>query len=457
MAQELEEYHGLYASLFRDDKQRFYSYHYLAGLLDPEIKRKSAENLALATIGPERVRNLQHFVGTSRWKDDKIRAEHRRQTGFSLGTSDGVIILDGSDCAKQGSDSIGVQRQWCGELGKVANCQAGVYLGYSSAKGYTLLDRRLYMPECWFTAEYADRRYKCHVPATVQFQTKNELAWEMIEQLSQAKSLSARWITMDEAFGRDTTLLGRIEQETDYLYLAEVPKDTRLWAEEPETFVPEYEGVGRPPSRRRLVPDASPPLAVAEIAAQLPQSAWSLHSLKEGAKGLIMAEIAVRRRVSVRDELPGPPVWLVFRRSPSDPTDIHAFLCNAPEDIVHDEMIQVCALRWPIETMFEQAKQLLGLNEYETRTWFGWHHHMTLVILAFGFLARCQLRLRPNAPALTVPQVVDLLKAVLPKPDFDANAAIELIRYKQSRIARAKDSHYRMQKQRSIDKLIATQ
>ena len=254
MAQELQEYHALYASLFRDDKQRFYSYHYLFGLLDSEVKRKSAENLALATIGPERVRNMQHFVGTSRWKDDEIRAEHRLQTGLSLGTSDGVIILDGSDCAKQGNESVGVQRQWCGELGKVANCQAGVYLGYSSAKGYTLLDRRLYMPERWFTPEYAERRYKCHVPATVHFQTKNELAWEMIEQLSQAATLPVRWITMDEAFGRDTALLDRIQQETDYFYLAEVPKDTYLWAEEPETFVPEYKGHGRPPSHRRLNP-----------------------------------------------------------------------------------------------------------------------------------------------------------------------------------------------------------
>ncbi len=244
MAEELVEYHAIFASLFRDEKQRFYSYHYLAGLLAPEIQRKSAENLALVTIGDDYVRKMQYFVGESRWQDDSIRAEHRRQVGLTLGANDGVIILDGSDCAKQGEYSVGVQRQWCGELGKAANCQAGVYLGYSSNKGYTLLDRRLYMPECWFTPEYAEHRYKCHIPATVCFQTKNELAWEMIEELSQAKTLSARWLTMDEAFGRDTALLDRIQQETDYFYLAEVPQDTRLWSEEPETFLPEHTGVG---------------------------------------------------------------------------------------------------------------------------------------------------------------------------------------------------------------------
>lgn len=457
MVKELEEYHAIYSPFLGNEKQRVYSQHYLAGLLDPEIKRKSAENIALATVGTEDVRNLQHFLGESRWPDDEIRAEHRRQVGLTLGTSDGVIILDGSDCAKQGEHSVGVQRQWCGELGKTANCQAGVYLGYSSPKGYTLLDRRLYMPASWFTPEYAEKRYKGRVPAMLNFQTKNELAWEMIEQLSQAQTLPARWITMDEAFGRDTVLLDRIHHETDYFYMAEVPKDTRLWAEEPETFVPPYAGVGRPPTRRRVVPETPSPLTVAEIAAQLPENAWSLHALKEGAKGFIFAEIAIWRMVSVRNDLPGPHLWLVLRRSPSEPNDFHAFLCNAPEDISHDEMIQVCALRWPIETMFEQAKQFVGLNEYETRTWFGWHHHMTLVILAFGFLARCQFRLKPDAPALTVPQVVDLLKAVLPKPDFDAQAAIELLRYKQMRIARAKKSHYFMQKQRAIDKLLVPQ
>src|SRR5680860_668193 len=144
----------------------------------------------------------------------------------------------------------------------------------------------------------------------------------------------------------------------------------------------------------------------------------------QGAKGLLIAEIALVRVVALRDALPGPAVWLLLRRSPAAPQDIHYFLSNAPSQIAANLLIEVCALRWPIEIMFEQAKQFVGLNEYETRTWCGWHHHMTLVILAFGFLARCQLELKPDSPLLTVPQVVDLLNAVLPKPDFNAQAAL---------------------------------
>lgn len=454
---KLEKYHAIYSPLFSADKQREYSYHYLVGLLDPEIKRKSAENIALATLGTESVRQMQYFVGQSKWRGDEILAEHRRQTGLTLGECNGILILDGSDCAKQGDNSVGVQRQWCGELGKRANCQAGIYLGYSSSKGYSLLDCRLYIPQCWFTPEYAERRYKCQVPIDLTFQTKNQLAWEMILALHQADTLPVRWITMDEAFGRDTKLLDQIERTTDYYYLAEVPIDTQVWLQEPETQLPHYKGVGRPPTRPHLSADAAEPLSIEQVAAQLADEAWEVHALKEGAKGLLIAEIALARVVAVREGLPGPSVWLLLRRSPSAPQEIHCFLSNAPMQMAANSLIEVCALRWPIEIMFEQAKQFVGLNEYETRTWCGWHHHMTLVILAFGFLARCQLELKPDSPLLTVPQVVDLLNAVLPKPDFNAQAALDLLRYKQSRIARAKQSHYLMQKSRIIDPLLVPQ
>ena len=454
---ELESYYGIYRPYFRDEEQRQYGYHYLSGLLDPTIERKSAENIALGRIGTEGVRSLQYFLGESGWREQGILSEHRRQIGLHLGRSDGVLILDGSDCAKQGEHSVGVQRQWCGELGKTANCQAGVYLGYSSQRGYSLLDRRLYMPECWFSAEYSARRYQCRVPTSLTFQTKNELAWQMVHEVQQAGTLAVRWVTMDEAYGKDSVLLERIAEQTPYWYFAEVPKDTLVWQARPATYVPEYTGKGRPPSQERLAPTAPPPLSVGQLASQLPASAWSLHALKEGSKGLIIAQMAFCRVVASHNGLPGPDLWLVLRRSTSDPTALHYFLSNAPPDITHDELVTVAALRWPIETIFEQAKQLLGLNHYETRTWLGWHHHMTLVILAFGFLARSQLELAPDAPALTLNQVIDLLKAVLPKPMFEPQQVIERLRYKQARIASAKKYHYLLQNKRIIDQTLVAQ
>lgn len=446
LVNELADYHRIYQPYFGNESQGRYSYHYLCGLLDPEIASKSAENIAIATVGTAGVRQMQYFVGTSRWSEDALIAEHRRQSGLTLGRRDGILIVDGSDIPKQGKDSVGVKRQWCGQLGKKANCQAGVFLGYSSSAGYTLLDKRLYLPAEWFTAEYAEKRYKCHVPAELTFQTKNEVAWSMIAACAETGTLPARWLTMDEAFGKDTQLLDRIDDETDYYYFAEIPKDTQLWLDEPETHVPESSGRGRPATKRRLTPTAPTAQTVETIATQLATDAWEMHALRQGTKGLLIAQVAAIRVFPARAGLPGNQCWLVLRRNPDDPTDIHYFLSNAPADTSFDELLYVCAMRWPIEIIFEQAKQLLGLNEYETRTWPGWHHHMALVILAFGFLARTQAIFRTDAPALTLPQVVALLKAVLPKPDFDAAAALKLLLYKQARIASAKKSHFNMQK-----------
>lgn len=457
LVNELNRYHEAYGPYFRNESQIEYSHKYLSGLLDPEIIRKSVENIALAIQEPELVRPLQYFVGGSRWSDTGLIGEHRRQTGIALGESDGIIIVDGSDFPKQGDHSVGVQRQRCGELGKTANCQAGVFLGYSSGKGYTLLDKRLYMPKKWFTDEYAEDRYKCHVPATLTFQTKNQLAWKMIEEVVLAGTLPAQWITMDEAFGRDTALLDRIDSETDYYYFAEIPNNTRVWLEEPETYLPQSSGQGRPATHRRLVDTAPSALAVDKIAAQLAADEWQTHSLRDGEKGLMIAQIAALRIYPVRHDLPGEQCWLVIRRSLSNPNDLHYFFSNAPADITLDELVYVCSMRWPIEIIFQQAKQLLGMNEYETRTWFGWHHHMAHVILAFGFLACTQSIFKTDAPAITLPQVVELLKSVLPKPLFDAEAAIALLIYKGKRIASAKKSHYKMQKLRTVDPFLVTQ
>lgn len=457
LVNELANYHAIYRPYFGNESQREQSYHYLSGLLDPEIGSKSAENIALATVGTAGVRQMQYFVGTSRWSEHELSAEHRRQSGLTLGRRDGILIVDGSDIPKQGTDSVGVKRQWCGQLGKKANCQAGVFLGYSSTAGYTLLDKRLYVPAEWFTAEYAEKRYNCHVPADLTFQTKNELAWSMIAACAEAGTLAARWLTMDEAFGKDTQLLDRIDGETDYAYFAEVPKDTQLWLTEPETYIPEPSGRGRPATKRRLAPTAPMPQTVEEVATQLATHAWQTHALRQGAKGFLIAQVAAIRIYPSRAGLPGTQCWLVLRRHPDDPTEIHYFLSNAPADTPIDELLYVSSMRWPIEIIFEQAKQLLGLNEYETRTWPGWHHHMIHVILAFGFLARTQAIFRTDAPALTLPQVIDLLKAVLPKPKFDAEAAIALLCYKQQRIASAKKSHFNRQKRNIIQELYVTQ
>ena len=175
-----------------------------------------------------------------------------------LGDDDGVLIVDGSDFPKHGQESVGVKRQHCGQLGKVTNCQAGVFLGYASPHGYTLLNRRLYMPREWLEDEtYAKRRQQCGVPEELTFQTKQQLAQEMVIETVTAGHLRYRWLTCDEAFGRDTCFLDGVVERV--WYLAEVPENTAVWLERPQTAVPAWCGHGRKPIHIRLVQGSQKP------------------------------------------------------------------------------------------------------------------------------------------------------------------------------------------------------
>ena len=435
---ELEAYHAIYSPLFGRQEQREHSATYLHGLL-ASIDVKSVEGIVLQLIGPQAnlIRNMQHFISCGAWDDHLILQRHWQEVSRDLGDEDGVLILDGSDHPKQGTESVGVARQYCGQLGKIANCQAGVYVAYVSQKGYTLLDHRLYLPEIWLSPEYADKRAKTGVPQEVIFKTKPQLGLDMLSTIRAANSLPSRWLACDEAFGRSTAFLDRVA-EMNLWYFAEVPDDTRVWLQAPQVGVPAWSGKGRPPTKERVLEGEVNPQTVKEIANSIPQEEWSPQVIKEGSKGPIVADFAFRRVFAVRDGLPGPQVWLVCRRTPNE---LKTFLCNAPADISKERLVRLSALRWPIESCFRECKQLLGMGDYQMRSWCGWHHHMTMVILSHFFLVRLRLRYSEKAPALTLPQVHLLLVSILPKPLFDSSVALAIIAYRQQRNHTAYLSH----------------
>lgn len=439
---ELADYHAIYSPLFKRREQRAESEKYLKGLLS-DIENKSVEAMKLHFEGDNAnaIRSGQQFLGQGAWSDATILQRHWQEVGQDLGEQNGVLIVDGSDFPKQGAESVGVKRQMCGELGKVANCQAGVFLSYASAKGYTLLDRRLYLPQEWIDDEaYAERRQKCGVPTDIVFQTKPQLAAEMVQAVHEAGSLPFSWLTCDAAFGRDTHFLDTIGENV--AYFAEVDFDTRVWLSRPATAIPEWSGKGRPPTRQRLVEGEPDAITVAQAAQTLPADAWQRLTIKEGAKGPLLADFACLRVVAVRHALPGPDVWLILRRNPAT-GEIKYYLSNAPMGTSLQTFAWLSGMRWPIESCFEEGKQELGMGDYQVRSWTGWHHHMTLVILAHFFLVRLKLKLRDKAPALTLPQTVLLLQSVLPKPDLDAQLALDIITYRQRRNHDAYLSHHK--------------
>jgi SRSO17 transposase len=397
VAGELERYFEIYSPLFHRREARQAGLVYLRGLLSA-LPRKSVEPMALELLGSDAssVRTLQQFLSIGAWDDGPILRRHWHEVDRMLGEADGVLILDGSDFPKQGKESVGVKRQHCGELGKRANCQAGVFLAYASSRGYTLLDRRLYLPEDWATAvEFAARRRRCGVPDDITFKTKPQLGAEMIEQVVGDGALRCRWVTCDEAFGHDTALLDRIAT-TGLWYLAEVQHSDRVWVERPDVVPPNWSGwgvrSGPKQTRSRLAPGSPGAQTAAAIAEQMPQRRWKRLVIKEGSKGPMEADFIAMRAVAVRSGLPGPDVWLVLRRGVSD-GELKAYVSNAPATTRVQTFARMSGMRWPIETSFEDGKQRLGMGDYEVRTWTGWHHHQTLVILAHALLVRLRLQL----------------------------------------------------------------
>lgn len=414
---ELAAYHAYYAPCFRPD-QRAWAEVYLRGLLTADVPRKNIEAMVLRLrgAGPDaacQVRAAQYFISQGAWDDTAVLAAHHRLVDATLGEDDGVFLIDGSDVPKQGQQSVGVARQWCGATGKRDNCQAGVYLGYVSRRGYTLLDRRLYLPEPWFTDASRDRWDACRIPDDTVFQTKHQLAAALLDGVLAERRVRAQWVACDEGFGNDPALLDAIASQGLW-YLAEVPCNTLVWPlEEPDgtprlrpaTWVPPRTtpGRGRSPQVARVHPASPARLRVDAWAAAAPARRWERYRILEGSKGPLVAEFLTLRVVQARDKLPGPEGWLVVRRtlpSGANPPVYKYYLSNAPVGTPTPALVRVSGLRWPIESCFTEGKSELGLDHYEVRTWRGWHHHLTLVILAHFFLMRLVLRLNQREGGL---------------------------------------------------------
>jgi SRSO17 transposase len=437
---ELESYRVRYHDLFGRREQRTQYDQYLQGLL-LDLPNKSVETMVLHMNGDDAnaVRRQQHFISQGRWPDQAILERHWGEVAQDLGDPEGVLIIDESAFPKQGTESVGVKRQWCGQLGKRANCQVGVFAAYASTAGYTLLDRRLYLPQEWVEDEaYGERRTTCGVPDDVPFLTKPALALDMIARIRHSGKLPFRWVLCDEGYGRSGAFLDQVA--ADASYFAEVPADTHVWVERPATAVPEWSGQGRKPTRQRLSAGAPPSQEVRTLAAALTSASWARHTIKEGSKGVMEADFALQRVVAARQGLPGPDIWLLVRRDVAS-GELKYFVSNAPRATPLATFVWLSGMRWPVERCFEDGKQELGLGDYQLRGWTGWHHHMTLCILAHFFLVRLQLRLKDKAPALTLPQAILLLKSVLPKPQLDPQQALEIVNYYQRRQHAARLSH----------------
>jgi SRSO17 transposase len=391
LADELVDYQAEFADLYYRSEQAHWGYKYLQGLMLP-IEQKTIQPMAMALEGGD-IQAMQQFIGQGRWQDQKLLQKHWQLVDETLGEDDAVYVVDESAFPKKGEHSVGVARQWCGVLGKVENCQVGVFGAYVSRHGYTLVDHCLFLPEEWFEDDHRDRWEKCGIPEGTTFRSKPELALERLQAVVAHGAFRFQWVTCDETYGRSPDFLDGVA-DLGRWYFAEVPHNTRLWQTRPETAVPQWSGRGQRPTKERLLPGEPEPERVDAIAAGLGPEEWRPYQIKEGSKGPMVAQFAFVHGVAVRDGLPGPDVWIVFRQGLSKDAELKVYLCNAPFDTPRTALVRMAGLRWPVETAIEEAKGGLGLDHYEVRSWLGWHHHMTECLLAHHFLVRCQKRLK---------------------------------------------------------------
>ncbi len=379
-----------YEKIFRHKAQRQHFETYLRGLIGP-LERKSIEPIALDQGVPWH--RLEDFISRAQWDAEELLAEHVRHVRESLGSRRGVIIIDPTSFPKKGDGSVGVARQWCGQLGKEENCVVGASLAYASEKGHTLLDRRLYLPKEW--AKNRRRRRAVRVPEEVVFRTSGELAYEMIAS-ARRSALPHEWITGDEEFGKLPWLQDWLHADGER-YILEVPTTTRVWVTLPRRRRTGPIGLlkrlrVRGPGRPRL-------LQVDAFASELPDRVWTLHDVRDGSKGPIRVHATlVRVRFSRPREVDRREGWLLVTETLDQKAQTKYFLSNAGPETTTEALLAAGFARWPVEQCFGQGKNETGLGDYETRSWPGWHRHTALSFLAHHWLVLERNRLGEKIP-----------------------------------------------------------
>ena len=377
-----QRFHAFFAASFGRKQWREHSRNYLQALLVQAQERRNAENLS-ESVGIS-ARAMQRFLTEARWDDDAVMGRLQEYLAPRLAHPEAVWVFDGSDFPKQGKKSAGVARQYCGRLGKVANCQAGMFLAYVSPLGRALVDKGLYLPESWTSDQ--DRCTAAGVPEERrEYRGKTELALEMLARAKELGHLRAKWVAGDDAFGMSPSFREGLAA-LGMWYVLDVPGGTTVWPVEPEWTSPGHQGIGRP-RKPRLVDGQR--RTMEQRGDELPDGAWREITVAQGSQGPRSYMFSAQRMRVTRKGKPGEIHWAVWRCN-LDGSEPRYYLSNAPEDTPLETLACVGGSRWRIETEFQTEKGDVGLDEYETRSWAGWHHHMAMCLLGGAFLLGLQ-------------------------------------------------------------------
>lgn len=388
---ELKGFHEQFADCFQRSESRDHFYRYMAGQFS-ELERKSIEPIAFAIEGGQ-VRAMQRFVSDARWDEEQIMIKYRNMVKDDLGHPSGAIIFDETGFVKKGKESIGVSKQYCGTIGKVDNCQVGVFASYVSPYGYSLIDKRLFIPEKWFLPEYKERREKCKLPEDVEFKSKPQLAVDMLSEIADQEIIPFRYILADSVYGKSPEFIEAADSLIDVTYLVQMAEDTLCWLKQPVVIEKPYSYKGEKRTRKILSDESKKPASFKNIALNLNDTFWYRRKVSEGTKGPIEYEFTKRRVVLSKEGLPEKTVWLLIKRTIAAEPRYSFYVSNAASSIRLNTLVWLSGLRWAIEQCFEETKTELGMDQYEVRKFPGWHHHILTCMLAHFFLWHTKIRL----------------------------------------------------------------
>src|SRR5215470_1370330 len=354
-ASSFQDFWSDFAKCFKREEARAAAEKYVRGLL-AEVERKNC--WGLAEIMQERdPQAMQRLLYQAQWDADTLCRILRSKVIARLGYAPGVGVIDESGFVKRGDKSVGVGRQYCGRVGKVENCQVGVFLGYIAPLGYAFLDRELYLPKDW--CEDAARRTAAKVPSEVTFATKPELAQNMLAR-AWAENIPLQWVVADSTYGNSPDLRNYIDGQNRY-YVMEVPKNFHV----------------------RLADDRAAQ-TVSELVGSLPPEAWQRMAFGLGEKGLNFYDWAALRVIPTTDEV--GEQWLLMRRPLNERNDLTFYVSNAPVETSLETLAAIASSRWCVEQLLEEAKGEAGLSDYEVRYHHAWYRHITLSMVAHTFL-----------------------------------------------------------------------
>lgn len=441
MAVSFRQFHSRYERLFTTMTRSVVkqSLHYLSGLV--QAVRKNIERMIEVVPGSE-YQKLQHFISHSPWDHAPVIEQVARDADHLLGGSpESALMIDETAVPKKGKMSVGTARQWCGRLGKVDNCQVGVFGSLVRGSSSTLIDGRLYLPKEW-----TDDRGRCKsagVPDDVQFKSKSQLALDIVRS---ARRLGIRfsWVGVDGGYGKEPLFLKALD-DADEQFVADVHKSQTIYLEDPAPYVPEKcPGKGRTTSRYKT--DAAR-TTVGTWAASQPEAAWRRMRIRDSTKGYLVVELLTRRVWVWLDKEQAVVQWhLVVRREAGARDKIKYSLSNAPAQIPLERLAYMQGQRYFVERSFQDGKGTTGLDHYQIRGWQSWHHHMAMVMMSMLFMLETRLEQKQDHPLLSCSDIAELLAHFLPRRDITPEEVFRQMQVRHEQRQASIDSAYARQK-----------